>query len=94
MASEIPSSRPPAPATSTQRPAVQVQSPVLQVQSSLPAQLNVGDSTQAQVLAMREVQNAFQVLLRLSLANGQQSTIEVKTTQPLAAMETSSKDWP
>ena len=85
MASEIPSSRPSAHATSTQRPAVQVQSPVLQVQSSLPAQLNVGDSTQAQVLAMREVQNAFQVLLRLSLANGQQSTIEVKTTQPLAA---------
>jgi hypothetical protein len=67
-----------------QRPAASAINSVLQLHSSLPTQLNVGDSTQAQVLALREAQHAFQVLLRLSLPNGQQRTIEVQSNQPLA----------
>ena len=67
-----------------QRPAASAINSVLQLHSSLPTQLNVGASTQAQVLALREAQHAFQVLLRLSLPNGQQRTIEVQSNQPLA----------
>ncbi len=84
MASEIPSSRPSPSIPSVQRPAASAINSVLQLHSSLPTQLNVGDSTQAQVLALREAQHAFQVLLRLSLPNGQQRTIEVQSNQPLA----------
>lgn len=84
MASEIPPSRPSPSIPSMQRPAAPAINSVLQLHSSLPAQLNIGDSAQAQVLALREAQQAFQVLLRLSLANGQQRTIEVQSNQPLA----------
>jgi hypothetical protein len=84
MASEIPSSRPSPSIPSVQRPAAPAINSILQLYNNLPAQLNIGDSAQAQVLALREAQQAFQVLLRLSLANGQQSTIEVQSKQPLA----------
>lgn len=84
MASEIPPARPSANASNLQRPSVQANAPVLQLQQNLPAQLKAGDSTQAQVLALREAHNSFQALLRLSLPNGQHSTIEVQSTQPLA----------
>lgn len=85
MASEIPSTRPSTSIPNVQRPAAPAVNSILQLQGSLPAQLNIGDSAQAQVLALRETQEAFQVLLRLSLANGQQKTVEVQTSQPLAA---------
>ena len=83
MASEIPSSRPSPSIPSVQRPAAPAANPILQLQSNLPKQLNIGDSAQAQVLALREAQQAFQVLLRLSLPNGQQRNIEVQSNQAL-----------
>lgn len=85
MASEIPSARPSPSIPSMQRPVVQAVNNILQLQSSLPTQLTIGDSAQAQVLALRESQNSFQVLLRLSLGNGQTSTFEVQSSQPLTA---------
>lgn len=88
MASEIPSARPASSVPNLQRPAAATANPVLQLSSTLPAQLSIGDSTQAQVLALREAQHSFQVLLRLSLPNGQHSTIEAQTSQPLTAGHT------
>lgn len=85
MASEIPSARPSPSLSSPPRPAAATAHTVLQLQGSLPTQLNIGDSAQAQVLALRETQQAFQVMLRLSLANGQQHTLEAKSHQALAA---------
>lgn len=88
MASEIPSTRPSPSTHNVQRPAVQAVNSTLQLQGSLPTQLNIGDSTQAQVLALRETQQTFQALLRLSLADGQYKTLEVKTNQPLMVGQT------
>src|SRR5690554_3334337 len=88
MASKIPSSPPPPSTSNAQRPSAAVANPVLQLQGALPAQFKTGDSAQAQVLALREAQQAFQVMLRLSLNNGQQRTIEVQTSQPLATGST------
>lgn len=84
MANEISSTRPSASIANTQRPAAPVNANSLQLLQALPAQLKVGDSTQAQVLALREAQQAFQVLLKLSLPNGQYRTLEAQTTQPIA----------
>ena len=84
MASEIPPARPSSNTPNLQRPSVHANASVLQLQQNLPIQLKTGDSTQAQVVALREVHNSFQALLRLSLPNGQHSTIEVHSTQPLA----------
>ena len=88
MASEISSTRPSASIPNASRPAMPSNSDVLQLLQALPSQLKVGDSTQAQVLALREAQQAFQVLLRLSLPNGQTRTLEAQTTQPIAAGST------
>lgn len=88
MASEIPSTRSTPSTSNLQRPSVQANAPVLQLHSNLPAQLKAGDSTQAQVLALREAHNAFQVLLRLSLPNGGSSTIEAHSNQPFAVGNT------
>ena len=88
MASKISSSPPPPSTSNAQRPSAAVANPVLQLQGALPAQFKTGDSAQAQVLALREAQQAFQVMLRLSLNNGQQRTIEVQTSQPLATGST------
>jgi len=88
MASEIPSTRPSPSPSNLQRPSVQANAPVLQLHSNLPAQLQTGESTQAQVLAMREAHNTFQVLLRLSLPNGGSSTIEAQSSQPFAVGNT------
>ena len=75
MANEISSTRPSASIANTQRPAAPVNANSLQLLQALPAQLKVGDSTQAQVLALREAQQAFQVLLKLSLPNGNYRTL-------------------
>ena len=83
MASEIPSARPSSSIPSLQRPAASTAHPILQLQGSLPAQLKIGDSAQAQVIALRESNQSFQVLLRLSLSNGEQRTVEVQSSQPL-----------
>jgi len=88
MASEISSTRPSASIPNTSRPTAPSNSNVLQLLQALPSQLKVGDSTQAQVLALREAQQAFQVLLRLSLPNGQTRTLEAQTTQPITAGST------
>lgn len=85
MASEIPSARPSPSIPNVQRVATSAVNSILQLQGSLPSQLNIGDSAQAQVLALRETQQAFQVLLRLSLSDGQQRTVEVQSSQPLVA---------
>ena len=83
MASEISSTRPSASIPNAPRPAPPAPANVLQLLQTLPAELKAGDSAQAQVLALREVQQAFQVLLRLALPNGQSSTLEAQTTQPI-----------
>lgn len=88
MASEIPSTRPTPSPSNLQRSSVPGNAPVLQLHSNLPAQLQTGESTQAQVLALREAQNTFQVLLRLSLPNGGSSTIEAQSSQPFAVGNT------
>lgn len=88
MANEISSTRPSASIPNAPRPAAPSSSNVLELLQALPAQLKAGDSTQAQVLALREAQQAFQVLLRLSLPNGQTRTLEAQTTQPIAVGNT------
>lgn len=88
MASEIPPARPSSSTSNLQRPSAPASQPVLQLQNTLPAQLKAGDTAQAQVVALREVHNTFQALLRLALPNGQHSTIEVHSTQPLAVGNT------
>ena len=88
MANEISSTRPSASIPNTQRPAAPANTNVLQLLQALPAQLKVGDSAQAQVLAVRAAQQAFQVLLQISLPSGKQSIIETQTTQPIVAGNT------
>ncbi|WP_375739164.1 flagellar hook-length control protein FliK [Pseudomonas boanensis] len=46
--------------------------------------LAAGDSAQAEVIAVKETAQSFQLLLKLTLANGSQATIAARSSRPVA----------
>jgi hypothetical protein len=45
--------------------------------------LSSGESAKAEVIALKEVAQSFQLLLKLTLANGRQTTLEAQSNRPL-----------
>ena len=46
--------------------------------------MSAGESADAEVIALKETAQSFQVLLKLTLANGTQTTLEASSPRPLA----------
>lgn len=81
--SEISSARPlpPAPASSRVSPAAaDMAVKLLQPMQGI---LSSGESAKAEVIALKEVAQSFQLLLKLTLANGRQTTLEAQSNRPL-----------
>ena len=82
MTAEISSPRPlpptsPAPRSNTVEQAIKLLQP-------LEGLLAIGESANAEVIALKEVAQSFQLLLKLTLANGQQTTLQANSNRPLA----------
>jgi hypothetical protein len=83
MPAEISSPRPLAPSAPAVRPNAAAEQAIKLLQP-LGSLLAVGETANAEVIALKEVAQSFQLLLKLTLANGQQSTVQASSNQPLA----------
>jgi hypothetical protein len=83
MTAEISSPRPLPPPTQVVRPNAAAEQ-ALKLLQPLDSLLAVGESAKAEVLALKELTQSFQLLLKLTLANGKQSTVQASSNQPLA----------
>jgi hypothetical protein len=83
MTAEISSPRPLPPPTQLVRPNAAAEQP-LKLLQPLDDLLAVGESAKAEVVALKELVQSFQLVLKLTLANGQQSTLQASSNQPLA----------
>ncbi|MBX9754157.1 MAG: flagellar hook-length control protein FliK, partial [Pseudomonadaceae bacterium] len=83
MTAEISSPRTLTPPTPVVRPNAAVEQAIKLLQP-LDSLLAVGESANAEVIALKEVAQSFQLVLKLTLANGQQSTVQASSNQPLA----------
>jgi hypothetical protein len=82
MTAEISSPRPLPPTSPAPRPNTVEQA--IKLLQPLEGLLAVGESAKAEVIALKEVAQSFQLLLKLTLANGQQSTVQANSNRPLA----------
>ena len=82
MTAEISSPRPLPPAPPAVRPNAAVEQ-TLKLLQPLDSLLAVGESAKAEVVALKELAQSFQLVLKLTLANGQQSTVQAGSNQPL-----------
>jgi hypothetical protein len=83
MTAEISSPRPLPPPAQVVRPNAAAEQ-ALKLLQPLDSLLAVGESAKAEVVALKELVQSFQLVLRLTLANGQQSTVQASSNQPLA----------
>ncbi len=83
MTAEISSPRPLPPPTSTVRPNAAAEQ-ALKLLQPLDSLLAPGESAKAEVITLKELAQSFQLVLKLTLANGQQSTVQASSNQPLA----------
>jgi hypothetical protein len=74
----LPPSQPPS------RPAQNAADLALKLLQPLDGLLAAGDSAKAEVVAVKETAQSFQVLLKLTLGNGSQATLEASSPRPLA----------
>ena len=72
----------PPPATATPRP--QAGGEVLKLQTPIDGLIAPGQSAKAEVLSLRQEQQVFQLLLKITLAGGRQTTVSATSNLPLA----------
>lgn len=82
MSVEIGSSRP-LPPPGSRVPAAPATELALKLLQPLQGLLSEGQQAQAEVIALRQQQQSFQVLLRLTLSGGRQTTVPASSNQPL-----------
>ncbi|MDH4612078.1 flagellar hook-length control protein FliK [Pseudomonas sp. BN102] len=81
---EISGTRPLPPSQPLARPAQNAADLALRLLQPLDGLLAAGESAEAEVIALKETAQSFQVLLKLTLGNGSQATLEVISPRPLA----------
>ncbi|HLA30559.1 MAG TPA: flagellar hook-length control protein FliK [Pseudomonas sp.] len=82
--SEISSPRPIAPTPPSSRPSALATDLALKLLQPMEGLLASGESAKAEVIALKEVAQSFQVLLKLTLENGRQTTLQTSSPRPLA----------
>ncbi|MGH8435354.1 MAG: flagellar hook-length control protein FliK [Pseudomonas sp.] len=82
--SEISSSRPLPPTTPTACPSAAATDLALKLLQPLEGLLAKGETAKAEVIALKETAQSFQVLLKLTLDSGRQATIQASSSMPLA----------
>ncbi|MCY1336851.1 Flagellar hook-length control protein FliK [compost metagenome] len=80
---EISGTRPLPPTQPAVRPAQNPADMALKLLQPLDGLLSAGESADAEVIALKETAQSFQVLLKLTLGNGSQATLEASSTRPL-----------
>lgn len=80
---EISSPRPLPPAPPTTRPAQPAADLAVKLLQPLEGLLAAGQTAKAEVVALKEVAQSFQLLLKLTLDNGKQTTVEASSSLPL-----------
>lgn len=81
---EISGTRPLPPSQPLARPAQNAADLALRLLQPLDGLLAAGESAEAEVIALKETAQSFQVLLKLTLGNGSQATLEAISPRPLA----------
>ncbi|AYF85928.1 MULTISPECIES: flagellar hook-length control protein FliK [unclassified Pseudomonas] len=81
---EISGARPLPPSQPVSRPVQNAADMALKLLQPLDGLLAAGESADAEVIALKETAQSFQLLLKLTLANGTQTTLEASSTRPLA----------
>ncbi|MDH4568738.1 flagellar hook-length control protein FliK [Pseudomonas sp. BN414] len=81
---EISGARPLPPSQPVSRPVQNAADMALKLLQPLDGLLTAGESADAEVIALKETAQSFQLLLKLTLANGTQTTLEASSTRPLA----------
>lgn len=82
--SEISSSRPLPPTPPSSRPSAAAADLAVKLLQPMQGLLASGETAKAEVIALKEVAQSFQLLLKLTLANGRQTTLEASSSRPLA----------
>ena len=82
--SEISSSRPLAPAPPNNRASAPGSDLALKLLQPLQGLLANGETAKAEVVALKEMAHSFQLLLKLTLDNGRQATLQASSPRPLA----------
>ncbi|WP_341304999.1 flagellar hook-length control protein FliK [Pseudomonas sp. TMP25] len=82
--SEISSSRPLPPSSPSSRPSAVAADLAVKLLQPMQGLLASGETAKAEVIALKEVAQSFQLLLKLTLANGRQTTLEASSSRPLA----------
>ncbi|MBU3056702.1 flagellar hook-length control protein FliK [Pseudomonas indica] len=81
---EISGARPLPSATPSVRSAASAADMAVKLLQPLEGLLAAGETAKAEVVALKESAQSFQLLLRLTLDNGRQTTLEASSTRPLA----------
>ncbi|MCY1507411.1 Flagellar hook-length control protein FliK [compost metagenome] len=81
---EISGTRPLPPSQPPSRAVQNAADLALRLLQPLDGLLAAGDSAEAEVIALKETAQSFQLLLKLTLANGSQATLEASSPRPLA----------
>ena len=84
MTAEISSSRPIAPTSSVARPSVASTELAIKLLQPLAGLLSAGESAEAEVMALKEQAQSFQLVLKLTLENGRQTTLLANSNRALA----------
>lgn len=82
--SEISSPRPLPPTPPSSRPNAVAADQAVKLLQPLQGLLLSGETAKAEVIALKEVAQSFQLLLKLTLENGRQTTLEASSTRPIA----------
>src|SRR3990167_4907239 len=82
--SEISSSRPLAPAPPNNRASAPGSDLALKLLQPLQGLLANGETAKAEGVALKEMAHSFQLLLKLTLDNGRQATLQASSPRPLA----------
>lgn len=81
---EISGSRPIAAPPPTSRPQANAADLAVKLLQPLDGLMASGESAKAEVLALKEVAQNFQLMLRVTLENGRQATLQASSSQPIA----------
>ncbi|WP_422909833.1 flagellar hook-length control protein FliK [Pseudomonas sp. MAC6] len=82
--SEISSPRPLPPAPPSSRPNAVATDLAVKLLQPMQGLLASGETAKAEVIALKEVTQSFQMLLKLTLENGRQTTLEASSPRPIA----------
>ncbi|MGE6790717.1 flagellar hook-length control protein FliK [Pseudomonas guineae] len=82
--SEISSPRPLPPSPPSSRPNAVAADLAVKLLQPLQGLLSSGETAKAEVMALKEVAQSFQLLLKLTLENGRQTTLEASSSRPIA----------